>query len=121
MDESECLLKKRKHADLEDASSRLSNTSTPLPFKNILDHSFQTSETNYYDMNQLIFDQELNKGKKVMTDKEQQTSNASSTLENVCWFVASLLAIYLSDIFNVLLYDQRIYRYSCLKFFALKF
>ena len=44
-------------------------------------------------------------------NKEQQTSSpVRNHLENICWFGGSLLCIYLSDIFNVILYDHTIYR-----------
>ena len=47
-------------------------------------------------------------------DKQQQTNESpnSSTLsnENLCWLLASILCIYLSNIVNVVLSDERVYR-----------
>lgn len=44
-------------------------------------------------------------------DKQQQTAtNATFTLENICWFIASILCVYFTDIINVILYDNNIYR-----------
>lgn len=52
-------------------------------------------------------------------EKEIQTteSSASLSIENVCWFVASILCIYFSDIINILIHDQKIYRYIRFFFF----
>jgi hypothetical protein len=51
--------------------------------------------------------------KKSNLEKEIQTINSSGNLsiENFCWLAASIICVYFSDIFNVILKDQRIYRY----------
>ena len=44
-------------------------------------------------------------------DKQQQTApNSTLTAENIAWFLVSLISIYVSDIFNVLVNDHRINR-----------
>ena len=68
-------------------------------------------DANSTDLHQLIFDQDDNKKGQQLIDKHQQTaSNSSLTFENACWFVLSIVCIYISDIFNVLMFDQRINR-----------
>jgi hypothetical protein len=51
--------------------------------------------------------------KKILEDKQQQTVDSSATrfsAENACWLVAALLSIYASNMYNVLIYDGRVYR-----------
>ncbi len=75
-------------------------------FQNLM----SSSDANLTDLNRLIFDQ--NDTKKLI-DKHQQTNssnNYSLTIENICWFVLSIVSIYVSDIFRVLMYDSRINR-----------
>ena len=63
------------------------------------------------DLQQFILDHDDNKNRQKLIDKDQQTTlNSSLTLENACWFVLSLISVYVSDIFNVLMFDQRINR-----------
>jgi hypothetical protein len=67
---------------------------------------------NLTDLNGLIFDK--NEAKKLI-DKHQQTNSASNhslTIENICWFVLSIISIYVSDIFRVIIYDPRINRWN---------
>jgi hypothetical protein len=61
---------------------------------------------------------------KNLQDKQQQTTEADAKLstENAGWLIAALLSIYLSNIYQVLLTDERVYRYvshyrkhSCLR------
>jgi thymidylate synthase len=76
-------------------------------FQNLMSSSNASDLT---DLNRLIFDQ--NDTKKLI-DKHQQTNssnNYSLTIENICWFVLSIVSIYLSDILRVLMYDSRINR-----------
>ena len=77
-------------------------------FQNLM----SSSDANLTDLNRLIFDQ--NDTKKLI-DKHQQTNssnNYSLTIENICWFVLSIVSIYVSDIFRVLMYDSRINRWD---------
>ena len=61
-------------------------------------------------------------------DKQVQTnqtvappSGAGSPLsvENICWMLAALVVLYLTDLLNVIAYDQRIYRSTYTSFFVL--
>ena len=52
----------------------------------------------------------------IETDKSKPKS---FTFENLCWFIASLMCIYFSDITNIILYDQSIYRHIMLFAFCL--
>ena len=75
-------------------------------FQNLMN----SNDVNLTDLNDLMFDK--NEAKKLI-DKQQQTTstnNYSLTIENICWFVLSIVSIYLSDIFRVLMYDSRINR-----------
>ena len=57
----------------------------------------------------------------LLSDKELQTaptsvsstsasSSSSLSFENICWFIASILTIYITDIFKVILFDERVNR-----------
>ena len=70
------------------------------------------NNANLTDLSGLIFDK--NEAKQLI-DKHQQTnstSNHSLTIENICWFVLSIVSIYMSDIFRVIVYDPRINRWN---------
>lgn len=43
-------------------------------------------------------------------EEKQKSASVDSILENICWLAASALSVYFSDIINVFLYDQTIYR-----------
>lgn len=47
---------------------------------------------------------------KKTSDKEQQTNPTQDMLENIGWVLASGLAIYFSNIIDVILHDQTVYR-----------
>ena len=58
-----------------------------------------------------INDFEYKNDKKEFDHKQQQTATQTGlSLENAAWFTASILSIYFSDIFNVIIYDERVYR-----------
>ena len=44
------------------------------------------------------------------SNSADDSSSSSMTIENLLWFLASIILIYLTDIFNVILYNTTIYR-----------
>ncbi len=46
----------------------------------------------------------------ISSDRQKTEPTSHFTFENICWLSASGLAIYFSQIIDVLLYDQTIYR-----------
>jgi hypothetical protein len=46
------------------------------------------------------------------SNSSDDSSSSSMTIENFLWFLASIVLIYFTDIFNVILYDTTIYRYA---------
>ncbi|CAF0706633.1 unnamed protein product [Brachionus calyciflorus] len=53
----------------------------------------------------------LDEKEKLILDKQLQTSSSSGlSIENICWFVASLVCLYISDIFKVIVSDDRVLR-----------
>lgn len=107
MDDTEFFIKQRRTfisvepANAFDSNTRLASASmSAIPVNyNQTEHSLYTNDKE---------------DRKMLSDKQQQTSesDASSPLsaENICWFIASVISIYFSDIFRVLLFDHRIYR-----------
>jgi hypothetical protein len=70
----------------------------------------------------------LDEFNKLFDDKQQQTSieihsktnkDSTLTLENFCWFIASIACVYFTDICNVILYNQNVHRNLMLIAFCL--
>ena len=70
------------------------------------------NRANELDLKSLVSKLKNDENDTLLNDKQQQTNSYSSSLsfENACWFIGALTCLYISDILNVILSDERIHR-----------
>jgi uncharacterized membrane protein len=89
-----------------------------------------TSTTKAHAISDQANDNATTRAKKEIDEEAEATTITNTTIattststpftiENACWFLASIVCVYFSDIFNIILYDERIYRTLMLSSFSL--